>query len=130
MPLPNYSTLCFIVALYLLGIVIVHNLWFDYILYYNTIYNSIIFSEYVVHQSPFAPHTYYICDFDNYFGICWCTQTPVLHQHICYICIYVIELCMLMPANHILHHILVKFASLHNCNLTKFSLDKKTLIHL
>ena len=47
-------------------------------------------------------------------------KPPILHQHICYICIYVIELCMLVPANHILHHILVKFASLHSYNLTKF----------
>ena len=72
----------------------------------------------------------YICDFDNSIELCWCTQPPVLHQHISYICNFCNRIGYVGAPKPYLHHILVKFASLHNCNLTKFTLDKKTLIHL
>ena len=63
-------------------------------------YVIILYLEYVGAPKPiFAPHTYYTCDFDYKIGICWCTKPPVLHQHICYICIFIIELSMLVLPN-------------------------------
>jgi hypothetical protein len=38
-------------------------------------------------------------------------KPPVLHQHTCCICNFIIELGMLVPPNLLLHHIHVKLAS-------------------
>ena len=90
------------------------------ILYYNVILILLYFGICGAPNSLLQPiHITFVTPI-TIFDYVGAPKPPILHQHICYICIYVIELCMLMPANHILHHILVKFASLHSYNLTKF----------
>ena len=90
------------------------------ILYYNAILILLYCLEYVVHPIPlFAPHTYYICDFDNSIELCWCNQPPVLHQHISHICNFYNRIGYVGAPNHILHHIQVKFASWFCCKFNK-----------
>ena len=62
-------------------------------------------------QSSFAPHTYDICDLICILAYVGAPKPSILHQHIGCICNYIIELVMLVPPYHFLHHIQVKFAS-------------------
>ena len=62
-------------------------------------------------QSSFAPHPYNICDLIFILAYVGAPKPPNLHQHIEFICNYIIELGMLVPPNHFLDHIQVKFAS-------------------
>ena len=61
-------------------------------------------------QFLIAPHIYYICDSNNYFWLCWCTQIPYFAPTYMLHLYFYNRIAYVGAPNHFWYHIDVKFA--------------------